>query len=243
MALTTKINVNEILNRVAAEVGLAPLNDPFASQNPSFIQMRYLLNTAGEELVQAYPWEFLTKSFQIITTENVIEYDLPDDFMYILNQTEYEHNNSTALGGPLSAQDYAYLRANAGGKDSTYVSFRIVGGKFVIYPESVAAGLDINFEYVTKNWVAQASDPITYSDVVTQGSDNPMFDKTLITRYVKLKYLEATGFDTTKAQDDFTQTFSFLTGFDKAAPILSITNNTSKMRYGFNVPSTNYGGV
>ena len=66
MALTTKINVNEILNRVAAEVGLAPLNDPFASQNPSFIQMRYLLNTAGEELVQAYPWEFLTKSFQII---------------------------------------------------------------------------------------------------------------------------------------------------------------------------------
>ena len=40
----------QILNRVAAEIGLAPVSDPYSSQDPAFIQMRYLLNVAGEEL-------------------------------------------------------------------------------------------------------------------------------------------------------------------------------------------------
>ena len=79
---------------------------------------------------------------------------------------------------------------------------------------------------------------------VDVGTDRPLYDKTLITRYLKLKWLEAGGFATDKAQMDFNQSFSFITGFDKSAPILNAGN-----RRGFpyismwNVPDTGYGGV
>ena len=57
MSLNTTIVASEILNRVAAEVGIAPVEAPLSSEDPFFIQLKYLLNTAGEELMQAYPWE------------------------------------------------------------------------------------------------------------------------------------------------------------------------------------------
>ena len=68
-------------------------------------------------------------------------------------------------------------------------------------------------------------------------------DKTLISRYLKVKYLESAGFDTTKAQDDFAQTFSFLTGFDKSAPILNQGRSTRRYPYlsVLNLPDTGYG--
>ena len=243
MALTTIITVNEILNRVAAEVGIAPVNDPFASANASFIQMRYLLNTAGEELQQAYPWEALTRQHAILTdSNNNGSFPLPDDFGYLVNQTGWERAQSTPLGGPLSAQDWAYLNSSGTQNESLFVSFRFKEGKFCTYPSPAPSGLDINFEYISCNWVTDGGDPAIYRSAVQLGSDKPLFDKTLITRYVKLKYLESTGFDTTKAQDDFTQTFNFLTGFDKAAPILSMAGRRSNPYLSaVNIPSQNYG--
>ena len=70
-----------------------------------------------------------------------------------------------------------------------------------------------------------------------------MFLETLITRYVKLKYLEASGFDTTKAQDDFAQTFSFLTGFDKGAKVLNAGRGGRGFPYLsiWNVPDSGFG--
>ncbi len=52
MPVTTTLTANEILNQVAAEIGLMPVADPYGSQDEAFIQMRYLLNTAGKELIR-----------------------------------------------------------------------------------------------------------------------------------------------------------------------------------------------
>jgi hypothetical protein len=51
-------------------------------------------------------------------------------------------------------------------------------------------------------------------------TDVPLFNKTLISRAVKVKYLESGGFDTTKAQGDYNQIFAFLTGTDTPANVL-----------------------
>jgi len=95
----------------------------------------------------------------------------------------------------------------------------------LIYPDPPPSGLDINYEYITINWAVGGTPTDTPQDKVILGSDTPLFDKTLITRYLKLKYLESAGFDTTKAQDDFSQSFSFLTGADKGAEIISAGRN------------------
>lgn len=225
MALTTVITAIEILNRAAAEVGLQPVNDPYSAQDPVFQQMQFLLNTAGEELMQAYPWEFLVREHQFFTEEGVSSYPLPDDFGYMLNQTGWEQSENIPLGGPLSAQDWTYLKGRNLSQNTLYASFRIREGEMLIYPDPPPIGLDINYEYITINWALGGTPTETPQDKIIIGSDTPLYDKTLITRYLKLKYLEAAGFDTTKAQDDFAQTFSFLTGFDKGAGIISAGRN------------------
>jgi len=245
MTLSNVITANEVLNRAAAEVGIEPVGDPLSSPDSTFVKMRYLLNTAGEELSIAYPWEFLVKSHQIITAPGDSgEYDLPSDFHYMINQTGWERQENVPLGGPLSAQEWTYLKGRDLASNTLYASFRISEGKYRMYPEPPPSGLDINFEYISNKWVADGQATPTYKTSVEVGTDKPLFDKTLITRYLKLKWLEASGFDTIKAQADFNQAFSFLTGFDKGAGVLN-----AGTRRGFpyismaNVPDTGYGGM
>jgi len=247
MAGNTGIIASEILNRVAAEVGIAPVTDPYASTDPFFIQLRYLLNTAGEELMQAYPWELLTRAHQIVTQAgDTGEYDMPDDFGYILNQTEWDKSNERPIGGPLSPQEWTYLQGANIASNTLYASFRISQGKFNVFPTNPPAGLDLNFEYISTKWVRDGTSTPqapTYRADVSIASDVPLFDKTLITRALKVKYLEAGGFDTTKAQGDFNQIFAFLTGTDKGAPILSAGRRGRRFPYvnGYNVPDTGFG--
>lgn len=245
MAGKTNIIASDILNRVAAEVGIAPVEVPLESQDPFFIQLRYLLNTAGEELMQAYPWELLIREHQITTQAgDTGEYDLPADFGYILNQTEWDRTNNVPMGGPLSAAEWTYLKGRDLASNTLYASFRIAQGKFNVFPTQPPTGLDLNFEYITTDWVFDGNtlDP-TFKDQITLSSDIPLFDKTLITRALKVKYLESGGFDTTKAQADYNQIFAFLTGNDKGADIL----NAGRGRGGFpylsqwNTPDTGYG--
>lgn len=222
MSLNSTLNANGILNRVAAEVGIAPVADPLASQDPLFIQLRYLLNTAGEELMEAFPWELLTKSHKILTAENDSgDYSLPADYGYMINQTNWEQSKRTPMGS-LSTQEWATLKGLNLSGGIVYPSFRIAGGKYNIIPNNpVPAGLDINFEYITSNWVWDGNDinPVFKSEV-TMATDVPLFNKTLISRAVKVKYLESGGFDTTKAQGDYNQIFAFLTGTDTPANVL-----------------------
>jgi hypothetical protein len=249
MAGKTGIIANDILNRVAAEVGIAPVASPMSSQDPFFIQLRYLLNTAGEELMQAYPWELLIRSHQIVTADgDVGEYDMPDDFGYILNQTEWDRTNNIAMGGPLSAQEWTYLKGRDLASNTLYASFRISQGKFNVFPTNPPVGLDLNFEYMSTYWVIDGESPDPENPIfkseVTTASDMPLYDKTLITRAVKVKYLESGGFDTTKAQADYNQIFAFLTGNDKGAPILNAGYSGGRFPYlnSYNTPDTGYGG-
>ena len=244
MAMTTTITANTILNRVAAEVGIAPVPDPYGSIDPAFIQMQYLLNTAGEELQQAYNWEFLVRSHQITTTgagDGV--FPLPDDFGRMINQTGWERSENVPLGGPLSAQDWTYLLGRDLASDSIYASFRIKEGEFNIFPNPPPSNLDINFEYVSINWATNGAITPDFQDQIISGSDTPLFDKTLITRYVKLKYLQSAGFDTQDAKTDFNQTFSFLTSSDKGSEILNQGRGGGGFPYisVFNVSDTNFG--
>jgi hypothetical protein len=245
MPVTTLATVNDIMNRVAAEVGIEPVSDPFNSGQQAFTQMRYLMQTAGEELLVAHPWELLTEAHQITTVDTDSgDYDLPDDFYYMINQTGWERTSNIPLFGPLSPQDWTYLLGRDLVDGTIYASFRLKEGKFSIFPQPPPNGLDINFEYIGKNWVQDGQQANVYTDIIKSGVDIPQFDKTLISRHLKMKYLEAKGFDTTKAQDDFNQSFNFLTGFDKGAEILSAGRGGRGFPYldaRYNTPDTKFG--
>ena len=50
MPITSAGTANSAINTVAAEVGLTPVDDPWANTEAQFAQMRVLLQLVGEEL-------------------------------------------------------------------------------------------------------------------------------------------------------------------------------------------------
>lgn len=243
MTITSTTDANDILNRVAVEVGFTPVADPWADDDQHWLQMRYLLQTAGDELVMGHPWEFLNKSHQITTAAlDSGDYDLPADFIDMIDQTGWELSNNVPLSGPLSAQQWTYLLGRNLVSTTIYASFRIKEGKFSIFPQPPPEGLDINFEYQSNGWVTSGGTP---TNVVTAGDDIILFDKTLISRYLKSKWLDAKGFDSTRASDDFSVIFSSLTGKDKGARVINAGRGRSGVRYldnHWNSPHTGFGG-
>ena len=245
MTATLQATANDILNRVAAEVGLEPVSDPWGSPKQEFSQMRVLINIAGEELSQLYQWEFLMQEHQISTlSTDTGDYPLPTDFLYMINQTGWERSENVPLFGPLSPQDWQYLLGRDLVSYTIYASFRIQQGVFTIFPKPPPDGLDIHFEYISRNWVIDSTiKKDKYIAAIKAGGDTPLFDRTMISRALKVKFLEAKGLDSSKAQADLNQSFGLLTAHDKGAGIMSAGTNNRAFPYlsSWNTPDTGYG--
>lgn len=71
-------------------------------------------------------------------------------------------------------------------------------------PESNASRIDINFEYTSRNFIQQAGViPVEYSDTIITSADTVLFPPQLIQRLLKVKFLEAKGFDSQKLKITF----------------------------------------
>ena len=223
---------NNIINRAAVEVGLNKSADPVASTNDAFIQMTELLTGGGQEMVEMFAWQGLVMPFQVITSSaDSGTYPLPDDFSYMIDQTGWEYTNRVSMGGPLSAQDWTYLRGRDLVSQSIYASFRIMDNEFSIYPnDPVPDALDINFEYISRNWVQEVANG-DKKDHITAGSDIVLYEPILIIKFLKVKFLESRGFDATAAKTEFEYLFLSRTGKDTGAPILNAANSSRGFPY------------
>jgi len=235
---------NDIINRVAVEVAIPTDPDPVASGDPAMVQMAGLLNGAGQELVELHPWQALTKVFSLTTSDTDSgTYDLPEDFNSMIDQTGWDKTNRVAIGGPLSAQDWSYLDGRDLVSQSIYASFRLVDNKFDLYPQPPPDGLEIRFEYLSRNWVQEAGSGIG-KDSVTAGSDIVLLDPLLVVKFLKVKFLQAKGFDYSAASVELDNVFNSRTGKDQGAAILSASSNSRGFPYlhpYYNTGDTGYG--
>lgn len=243
--IQTSATANEIVNAVAAEVGLTPVVDAYASTDANFVQLQYLLNAAIRQLARntEADWSFLVKEHIINTTQGETgEYPLPDDFLRMINQTGWERTNRNPMG-TLSAQEWQYLKGRDLVSETIYVNFRIQKGLFTIYPTPVNGEFELAFEYISQNCVVSSSSGTNVSSVST-GADVPLFDAYLLERALKVKWYEAKGFDTTAAQDDLNEAFASLVSVDKSAPILNAGRRgygSTRLLTGCNTSDTNFG--
>ena len=233
---------NDTLNRVAAETGHEQVSDPWASSRQEFVQMKALLNIAGEELSQHYPWAFLCKE-HTFTTTTATSYSLPTDFLYLINQSGWDRSNDRPLYGPLSSQDWSRIAGQDLDESLWSVGFRLSEGTFNMLPDPMTSGLNIAYEYVSRNWVLDSVTGNTYRANVDQGADTPQFDRTLLSRFLKVKFLEAKGFDSSKAQADLNQSFQLMTSRESGSPILNAGGGRGGFAYlgAHSVGDTGYG--
>lgn len=236
-----------IINQTAAECGLTPVSDPFAVSDPAFTQLIALLTSAGREMLGLHQWQKFVRLHTITTgVADSGVYDLPDDFGYFIDQTGWTPTNAgdgLPLGGPLSEQDWTYLVNTNLASSTVFVSFRIADGTFQVLPQPPPENITINFEYVSRYWVALAGAPtVPAQDSVTASDNIVLYEPILMVKFLKLRFLEAKGFDTTAASGQFLTMFQSWTGKDNSAPILNMSTSRFFPYLGWrNIPETNYG--
>jgi hypothetical protein len=239
----------KIINLAASECGLTAVADPFTSADPAFVQLVNILNTCGRELVGMFEWQKLNKSATYTTPavpvqdiDNILT--LPADYGYMIEQTGWTPTQGglgLPLGGPLNSQDWSYLVNTNLASSTIYVSFRIAEGEMQLLPNPPPADTIINFMYIMRNWVLRASDSVEVSEAGAF-ADIVYYDIMLAVKFLKLRFLEAKGFDTNAAVQQFSNVYQQWTGRDVPNMILNMA------RYRIfpyldirNVPQTGYG--
>ena len=239
MSVSAAITVNQILTRVAVEAGLTFDSDPFASTREEYIQLKSLLQTACEDLCLAHPWEFLLKQFDIVTTFGTREYNLPDDFLSFVDETGWNLSDDEPIY-LLSPQQWRAIEADD--IDPIDYGFRIIGGKINFIQKNIPDGIELRFEYLSRYFVAPATNPTTPTDSIETGADIILYDRTLITRYLKALWFEAKGFDSGTAQAAFAQIFDMLIGKDKGGQTLKAGGPRGfRLISNANIPDHGYG--
>lgn len=249
--ITRFATAGDLINRVAVAIGLNKTVDPFASQDPAFIQLCTLINECGQELVQKNAWQKITavKEFTTQAGDTGV-YPLPDDFAYMIDQTNWQQGvpgSAYPLLGPASAQGWSYLVASEIYSITIYAWFRIKEGMLHIWPQPPPVGIPIRYEYISRGWVLDsASTPAApvLMDHADSFGDTILFEPIMFLKKLKLAWLQAKGFDTTKAEDEFEEALESWIGKDSAAPVLSLVRTTGPGRRfldDWNVPETRFG--
>ena len=236
----------QIVNQTALELGLTPVSTIVVQSEVQTLQLLALLNSAGNELILYYPWEQFRKEWTLATEIGREAYDLPTDWNYALDQTQWDRTNHWPLLGPKTAQEWAWLK---GGLLATAprMRYRIYDNKFHIWPvpapHSSPSTSTFALEYVTLNWVQSLDDtqqPVLAA-YTTKDADVIMFDPWLMVKLIKMKFYELKGFETTHVQSDFMRVFNALTGKDTGAPILSLASRPMSQYLGpWSVPDGNW---
>lgn len=168
------------------------------------------------------------------------KYAMPADFDRIEDSTEWDKSKRWQMGGPLTAQEWQWLKS---GYISTAprVRWRIFGGTFQTWPP-LAANEYLGFEYVSNGWVTDAAG--VAKSVFTADTDVCIFPDRLMILGLKKKYFEIKGFDATALTRDYEAFLSQAKAQNGGARKLNMMVRPSdSFLLGLsNIPDSGYGG-
>ena len=228
-----------IVQQAMVEMGLNKPAEAITSQDVTVQQMLAMLNRAGNDMVLGYPWEHLTKEYVFNTSTateapdgKTFQVGLPTDWSYFLDQTQWDRTNHWPLLGPKTAQEWQWLK---GGLLSSgpRIRYRVVGGKLELFPTDSMES-EIAMEYVSDGWVKDSQIANTFYNMPHSDQDLVMFDPWVISAYLKLKFWEAKGLDTTAYAKDFVGVWEARIGKSKGAPVLTLAPRARTMLIGIN---------
>lgn len=233
-----------IINDAMTEVGLGSVADPYGSNDPNFRMARALLKSGGRALVRDWEWTHLRAEHTFTTVQGQSEYDFPAGFRNMMDQTAWNRTNRLPVGGPLSPQEWQYLKSRLTGVVFT-VLFRMMNQKMVIYPDTnTPGGYDIAYEYLTYNWISvpATSDTLTL-DAPADKDSLVWFDPHLMSRRLKRDFLAAKKLDTTSAEREYQIALDAAKGDNINSPVLVAgrPRQIDPLIGGHSIPFTGFG--
>ena len=220
----------DILKQLSAELGIPQQTTVVNSGNVQGSQLLAHLNSSGNELQLYYPWSQFQKTWEWTSVAGQDNYDLPADWRYFIDQTQWDKTNRWPLMGPKSPQEWQWLK---NGIVATFprTRYRVIGSKFYILPTPAVGSLfSFAMEYISGNWVSSAGTP---RNMITTDGDICQYDPWLLIKFAKMKWLNTKNLDPNGvATSEFTRVFESLTGKDVGAPVLSLTPIQTPMYIG-----------
>ena len=167
-----------------------------------------------------------------------VEYPLPSDWKKQIGQTEWDRTNRWPLMGPQTPQAWQSFKSGivySGPRER----FRILHNSIALNPPP-PAGLLLAFEYISKNWVIDATG--TSKPAFTADTDTFVYDESLMILGVKTLFLQAKGLDYSLEGSQFTGLLNQCKAQDKSAPVLSVSGQSSGRLLSLdNVPDGDWG--
>lgn len=235
--------IADIVSRAGRELGLfsANVSDPFASSDKNVLQLVALANSLGRKLTRKHRWSHLEVSYTFSTADGTAEYDLPGDFLRLVDTSTWNRTQQLPVPNGTSPEQWEQFKAHTAAGVVFKVG-RIFASQLYLFPTPTAVET-IAFAYRSTLWVT--STPSTFPDnkVLTSASQYPSFDSELFVTGLKLEFRVAKGLDTTEERREFDAMVAAATGGDGAAPVLSMSRDrgTEHLIDASNLPDTGYG--
>ena len=170
------------------------------------------------------------------------KYTLPTDYDRQVDVTDWDKTQHWELLGPATAQQWQWLKSGwIASSPRTY--YRLLGGKFQIWPPQ-GENLYLGFEYISNYWVTATGGSAPSKVAFTVDTDTCIFSDRLMVLYLKKKFFEIKGFDTTAFDRDFRAELDNTKAADAGSPTLNQAPQIRSVLISLdNVPDSGFGDV
>jgi hypothetical protein len=234
-----------VISQAAREMGLisADVSNPYTSTDANILQLCSLLTAAGKELIREHQWSQSLNIHTFSTVAGTSVYNLPADYIRMVDQTGWNRTNDFPLGGPLTPQTWEYIQAR--GSTVTFrILFRPRNRKLEFANGTDTPGSQsIAFEYMSSYWVQATGQSAGNKAAPTASTDTILFDSHLMVKALKRAFLREKGFDASVAEADYRRALDSVMRDDSPAPVLSLNGvrSAESLLDGSNLPDTGYG--
>lgn len=237
--------VATIVSDAATELGLitSDVSNPYTSTDANILQLTRLLKKVGKEIIREHHWSQSLNIHTFNTVAGTSVYNLPADYIRMVDQTGWNRTNDFPLGGPLMPQTWEYIQAR--GSTVTFrILFRPRNRKLEFANGTDTPGSQtIAFEYMSSYWVQATGQSAGNKAAPTASTDTILFEAHLMVAGLKRAFLREKGFDASVAEDDYQRTLAAVMRDDSPAPVLSLNGvrSAESLLDGSNLPDTGYG--
>lgn len=230
MAVERYKTAGDIILGAGRELGLGEVADPFSSSDDNWMQLVQMLTSIGRELADTYVWENLVREHTFSTVGGQSAYDLPADFLAVLDDTLWNRTAQQPLLGPLNAQEWQQLQVS-GLTVTPTLGYRLSANQIMLAPAaSVPAAHTIALEMKSLAWARTAAQGVgngntlgvSGADECVATGDYPLFDPLLLHFALKLWWKKDKGFDTGAASADFIRVLENAKGRARGARALTV---------------------
>lgn len=189
--------------------------------DPAAQNILRIINKVALRLSRIYAWNILRKEHTFTASGNEIVItaaNMPTDFDRFIPETFWDRDSNNLLSGPVSAVEWNGLKVQTFSSQNKKFIYR--GGDILTQPQ-FDSGVNLAFEYASKNWCDIAAGGSTKS-AMTIDTDTSFLDEDMIIAVSKYEWLKDEGQPWQAAAREAKESIDLLTDNEAASENIAV---------------------